>query len=797
MSRGGGSASGLPRAGESASAVVREGEAASAVPRPDARLVPLAAAAWLGAWVATGGSWPPVVVLAGVGVVLGVVAGWRRWRAVVATALCLLAAVGVGTVRSAAVAADPLATAASQRSIVEVEAEIAADPRLGQAKGPQPAVIVVAAVVVRADVGHSRTAGRVSAVIMATDRSWLGLAVGARVGFVARASPADPGEPVAAILRPLGGPRVLAPPPPHLRLVNQVRAGLQRAVAGRPAEQRALLPALVVGDTSRISPELAGDFRVSALTHLTAVSGANLTLLLAFLLPLARACGVRGWGLRAVAVIGVGAFVLLCRGEPSVVRAAAMGLVGVVAVGTRTRDGRGLRHLAVAVAGLILIVDPWLSRSWGFVLSVAASAGIIWWASRWAVVLARWLPRWLAEAVAVPLAAQLATQPLVTILSGQVSVVGLLANMAAGPLVGPATVVGLLVAALAVFSVPVAAVAAIPAGWCAQGILLISHVAAAAPGAAWTWPVHPWGIVVLVAASAGMAWLVPRVFARPWLCVVLVVAMIAALARAPAQPGWPPTGWAVAACDVGQGDALVIKTGQGSALVVDTGPDPHPVGRCLDQLGIVAVPLLVLTHDHADHTGGLPGVVRGRRVGMVMFSGVPSSNRRPLLEAAQRSGAQVREAIAGERLRVQEVEWETVAAPTGAGAGFATEGESSAENDGSIVGLITVGGIRVLVTGDLETAGQAAVVSARPDLRCDILKVPHHGSARQDPAFLSLCRARVALVSVGAGNPYGHPTPKTLGVLVAAGMTVLRTDLRGGIAVAARGTDLTASAQRG
>jgi ComEC/Rec2-related protein len=182
------------------------------------------------------------------------------------------------------------------------------------------------------------------------------------------------------------------------------------------------------------------DFVSTGLTHLTAVSGANLTLLLAFLLTMARWAGVRGWWLRVVGLAGVIIFIALCRTEPSVLRAAAMGLVALAALGSGSRTA-GVRNLAVATM-ILLLVDPFLSRSIGFALSVLACAGIVWWSRRWTMIINQWLPHIIAESIAVPLAAQLATTPLVAAISGRVSISGLAANALAGPFVGPATVLG-------------------------------------------------------------------------------------------------------------------------------------------------------------------------------------------------------------------------------------------------------------------------------------------------------------------------------------------------------------------
>jgi competence protein ComEC len=221
------------------------------------------------------------------------------------------------------------------------------------------------------------------------------------------------------VLRVHGAPVVVRPPSAGLRLVEQVRAGLRQSVADRRPEPRALVPALVLGDTSALDTALTDNFKSTGLTHLTAVSGANLTLLLAFLLTVARWIGLRGWNLRIVGLAGVIIFVALCRTEPSVLRAAAMGLVALAALGSGSRAA-GVRNLAVASL-VLLLLDPFLSRSVGFTLSVLACAGIVWWARRWAMIINRWLPLVFAESIAVPLAAQLATTPVVAAISGRVA----------------------------------------------------------------------------------------------------------------------------------------------------------------------------------------------------------------------------------------------------------------------------------------------------------------------------------------------------------------------------------------
>jgi competence protein ComEC len=243
------------------------------------------------------------------------------------------------------------------------------------------------------------------------------------------------------------------------------------------------------------------------------------------------------------------------------------------------------------------------------------------------------------------------------------------------------------------------------------------------------------------------------------------------------SPGWPPRGWVFAVCDVGQGDALVVRSGPGSAVVVDAGPDPALVDRCLNRLDVERVPLLVLTHFHADHVDGLAGVYAGRRVGEVDVTSVREPAGRAAFVARETGGGAVVPAYGGSRV-VGDVTVQTLGPPPGAAA-------YDGPNNASVVLLVTVRGVRILLTGDVEPEAQVALARAWPGLRVDVLKIPHHGSRFQDLAFLRDLGARVAVASAGADNDYGHPSPETLDPLAAAGAEVFRTDRDGTVAVVA------------
>jgi competence protein ComEC len=262
-------------------------------------------------------------------------------------------------------------------------------------------------------------------------------------------------------------------------------------------------------------------------------------------------------------------------------------------------------------------------------------------------------------------------------------------------------------------------------------------------------------------------------------CAGLLVAVM--LVRPP-SPGWPPAGWVLAMCDVGQGDGLVLRAGARSAVVVDAGPDPVVIDACLDRLEVTAVPLVVLTHFHADHVDGVAGVLEGRHVGDVEGTSLldPVGGVREVAAALGREPAPPSYGVTrtvGD-VTLQEV-WPRP------GASLDGSGES-APNNASVVLVAQVRGLRVLLTGDVEPSAQSALRRDLAGLQVDVLKVPHHGSRHQDLDWLTALGARVALVSVGEDNDYGHPAPDVVAALTAAGAQVWRTDLSGDVAVVVR-----------
>nr|WP_244926918.1 ComEC/Rec2 family competence protein [Streptomyces eurocidicus] len=789
----------------------------------DLRLAVPAGAAWAGAaWALTAGQ-EVVAAVAALAVVVACGAVLRARRAgapssgagrdgvavaLAAVLLCAVAGAAVGALRAADTRRGPLPELARRYGDAVVDVTVTADPRAARPRVRGAARAAPAALVEAEATRVVTTRGAVrvrTPVLVIADPSWLGLLPSTRIRVDGRlASPSREGDRAAVVVRAAGQgpPHVIERPTALQRAAGRLRAGLRTATDGLEPDARALLPGLVVGDTSRIPPDLEDAFRATDLTHLLAVSGSNLAILIAVLIGpphLAGRAERRGLAarlgipLRLTALLGAGlvlGFVVVCRPEPSVLRAAACGLVTLLALGTGRR--RGLLPALAAAALLLVLYDPWLARSYGFLLSVLATGALLTLAPRWSAALRRrGVPPRLAEGLAAAAAAQAVCAPVIVVMAARVSLVAVPCNLLAEPAVAPATVLGFAALAAAPLAPPAAEALARLAGWPTSWTAAVARTGAGLPGAELGWPGGLPGALLLAVTLAGVAFAARGILRHPWACVACALLLLVALVRpAPltrAVTGWPPPDWRFAVCAVGQGDALALATGPGSAVVVDTGPEPRAVDGCLRALGVDRVPLLVLSHYHADHVDGLPGVLRGRAVGAIEATPYarPPGQAAFVRRLAERAGVPVVEAVPGERRSVGDLSWEVLWPPPVGTPSVAEDGP----NDASLTLLVRTAGLTLLLPGDLEPPAQRALLESHPTLPpVDVLKVAHHGSPHQDAGLIRKLRPRLAVVPVGAGNPYGHPSPRTVAALRARGAAVLRTDTDGAVAVTGDGT---------
>lgn len=768
--------------------------------RVDWRLIPAALVVWLATMTGLllGWQWSAVTGLAGVVAGLAVFARSRErpavarwWLRGVAWSLvvCGLSVGVVGTLRLRAATDDPLRALASADAAGRFRVEITgrAKPVFSAGFGGQQSgvrAVVLPARVVSAVVSGRPVRSTGAVVLVAPTTGWRALLPGQQVTASAVMAPAEPGQLTIAVLRVRGPPGAVSEAAVWQRVAQTLRSGLRDAAGVLDPEPRGLVPALVVGDTDDLPRQVVDEFQAAGLAHLLAVSGANLAIVGIAVLLLLRTlrCGPRTAA--AGATLALAGFVVLAGPEPSVLRAGVMGAVGLLALAVG-RQRAALPALGAAVIVLVLW-DPAMAVSIGFTLSVLATAGLVLIAPRWAERLtARGVPRGLAEALAVPAAAHLVTAPVVAGFAGQVSMVAVVANLLAAPVVAPATVLGVLAAVVAPVVPWLAELLVRLTGPEADWLILVAGHAADMPGAVIAWPSGWLGGLLLAGCVALLVLALRQRRLRVLIGLVLTGLLVVLVPVRVIAPGWPPDGWAMVECDVGQGDGLVLATGEaGRAVVVDTGPEAAPITACLDRLDVTRVPLVVLTHLHADHIGGLDGVLADRAVGAVGVSRAraPRWAWEEVRRKAQDAGVPVVQLSVGQRLAWPGLVID-VLAPDEKEVMPGAESDGTEINNASLVLRAATPAGRVLLCGDVELDAQAHLLDARVDLSADVIKVPHHGSRYTTPELFAAVHARIALVSVGSRNRYGHPSPVTLRMLAQMGTLVLRTDTGGDTAI--------------
>lgn len=561
----------------------------------------------------------------------------------------------------------------------------------------------------------------------------------------------------------------------HLRdrLALVAEKSLSRRDAG-------LLLGLTIGDERLIPKEVIEDFRETSLSHLTAVSGANVAMVLGALIVILRAFGVSKRSQIILGIVTVIFFAVITRWEPSVLRATVMSLVGlsVFWFGRRTNPMSAL----VLTFLLLAAVDPFLLWSIGFQLSFAAASGIILLTPIFLNRLKGW-PRILREALSVGLGAQIAVTPLLAFHFGRLSLVSIPANLVAFPLVAPITVLGMTAGAVGSLFPPAAAPIVEVAG---IFVAILRNVASSFSELPFAYVSVPeiealQLIMVYALICAATVWIAGRRrLGRRAALVGTSVLLLAYLV--PPASSEPPVGLRITFLDVGQGDAAIVESPTGATVLIDGGPDDGLLAAHLRNRGIRRIDVVVVSHFHYDHVAGLEGAFRTAEVRLAVHPGVAD----PLI-GAMSFRDRLTPSIAGDRFVVGDLVIEILAPDIAlkedavSGAADERQTEGSALNDASLVVRIPWAGSCVLFTGDIEEAGQSHLVERhRRSIDCTVMKAPHHGSARLEEEFVEAVDPEFVGVSVGR-NTYGHPSPTAMGIFQAEGARVLRTDRDGDV----------------
>lgn len=567
---------------------------------------------------------------------------------------------------------------------------------------------------------------------------------------------------------------------------EQLRAASVQALAGVNPDAVALTLGLAIGDSILASESLLAAMRDTSLTHLVAVSGSNCAIVSGAVFLALQKFGVRVrvfWSLGAL----VG-YVLLVGSQPSVLRAATMAAAILLAY-LSGRKVNPLVALSIAITVLV-IVSPAIAVEYGFALSVAATAGILVLAPKIFELLKPRMHRWVALALAVSAAAQLLCFPILLQLQDRIPTYSLAANLLSEPLVAPVTVLAILGVTLS-WIPPLASalfwLASIPAAL----IAIIAHTFSGLPMSTTFWATGLLGtltavalviaiVVYLVAKSSSL-----RLIAVAVVSVLMLSSVSMLTVEAVRSAIWPQHDWQIASCDVGQGDATVVRSGTSVALI-DVGKFDSKIDRCLTDLGITEIHLLVLTHFDQDHVLAINGALKGRKVGRVLVS--PFIDERPAAKAAISAlhgrGVKTTDAYKDMSGTLGTANW-SVLSPS------VTASEAEDSNDASIAMVFRFADYSLLALADLGEKGQMRLAEdldswhqgwvAEHDL---VLKVSHHGSADQYAELIEHIRPSVSLVSVGESNGYGHPTSRTLKLLGRTNSLICRTDQLGSISLA-------------
>lgn len=594
----------------------------------------------------------------------------------------------------------------------------------------------------------------------------------------------------------------------RLRIENSIKTTL-------PRDESLFLQEILLGSKEGMTPDDRDIYQKTGVMHLFAVSGLHLGYVFAALLAAAGFLGLKRGSTFFMVTAGIWGYAALIDFSPPVTRAAVMATVGLAAYLWQQRKNP-MNSLALA-ALVLLLINPASLFDPGFQLSFTATWGIIY----LAVPLNRHLPlpAGIREAITVPLAAQLAILPLIATYFNLVPLLGFLANILVVPLAG-------FVVYLGVVGMPLAAVAPalfnpflLAAGALSLPIKGLLGSLAELPGAAFLVPLPPFwlyllwfGILLLLGwalregftvsfphfryRSKATSWVVPSLLALT-LCLILLCTGIWRGSSGQLE---------VTFLNVGQGDSILVRTPGGRTMLVDAGGSPDYLNTSFDpgrqvvvpalaRAGIKELDLVVNTHPHEDHLGGIPAVLDNIKVGRYAA---------PAIEQVTPLTLQVQQLLeekmipvnclhSGAEIKLDPAVKISVLAPPA----IPFSGTRSDANNNSLILHLVYGNVSFLLTGDVEQEGMLDLVEGMrksgtvAGISADVLKCPHHGSSYSIcPEFAAAVRPRVVVISVG-NNSFGHPSAETISCWQEQGAQVLRTDVEGHITLTTDGVELS------
>jgi len=577
-----------------------------------------------------------------------------------------------------------------------------------------------------------------------------------------------------------------------------VWAGLRERIKTKvgsllPADQAGLLVGILLGDRSGIHPDIEGDFRRAGVAHVLAVSGLHVGMIVSIAFLFMRFLKARLSFQYLAAAGAVILYVFLVGGRPSVLRASIMISLGFL--GWLLARGRGLLPAVSTAALILLLYNPFLIYNVAFQLSFAAVLSII--------LIFPFLKEresrpnslydWFSTIFFISLAAQMGVAPILAYHFNELSLVALAANPLVVPLVAPILALGVLGSFLGFASSFLAHPIFKLNGLLLFLVIKVAGFFSSLPGACVSFgspSLLMVGCYYLMLAGGLFFWKRRRISLNLGSVLVVVLLLLVVTLWWQVVRSTPPRDFTITFLGVGQGDATLIQAATGEIVLVDGGESATILRQKLSRRGIGKIDLLVLSHPHADHVGGLVWAVQNLKIGMVLDGGQAHTSDfyRQFLMTIDRRGIPYRLARRGEEFVVGENLKVIVLHPT---EDFIA-GTKSDLNNNSIVLKVVYGKFSLLLPGDVEAEAETALLGREEDIDSTVLKVPHHGSASGGSAeFLRGVSPRVAVISVGEDNPFGHPASSTLRKLRSIGADVYRTDRHGDVTITTDGGGFT------
>ena len=563
------------------------------------------------------------------------------------------------------------------------------------------------------------------------------------------------------------------------RVINEIRNKFILNARKINSEGAELLPGLILGDTRFQSKTLKEDMKLSGLTHLTAVSGGNIAILIVALSFLFQKTQINFKLQITLIFMFLIFFAFLVRTEPSVIRASFMASIVLISLLYGVLK-QGINALLITIC-VALLMDPNLATSWGFILSVFATFGLLLLTEpilEYLTKIIPWINKHLLIVIAVALAAQFSTMGLVAGFTGMISIWSVFANTLVSPVVPIVTILGYLGLIASNINSSFALFFNLPASIFGNWIVIISHFFA---DREWSIIKIPNGIAGFLIANLILFFII-YLFKNFQIALVVTTVILSLFFIFMSRliffnQSWPLKNWQFVMCDVGQGDGLVMQDLSGKTIVVDVGPEGKLMTKCLKKLGIKKIDVLLLSHFHLDHVAGLKEVMRNYEIKAVFTTWIKEPHEESKRVEQLFSPREVKFLLSGQRLQIGEIKL-TCFWPTNK----KIEIESVANNS-SLVVLAEIDNASILLTGDIEPVAQEAIRNMWQKLQVDVIKIPHHGSKFQDALFPQWSGARLALISVGAENTYGHPSKEAIELYEKSKIKVLSSSTNGSISI--------------